>query len=44
MAQRVHEKLQTILDTHEAEPLSDEVIAKIDAIVAAAEKRVGEGK
>ena len=44
MAQRVHEKLQTILDTHEAEPLCDEVIAKIDAIVAAAEKRVGEGK
>lgn len=42
MAQRIHEKLQIILDTHEPEPLSDDVIAKIDAIIASAEKRIAE--
>ena len=44
MAQRVHEKLELILDTHEVEPLSDDVIAKIDAIVASAEKRIADAK
>ncbi|HMM07176.1 MAG TPA: trimethylamine methyltransferase family protein [Clostridiales bacterium] len=40
-AQRVHEKLTEILETHRVEPLSDEVTAKIDAIIAAAEARLG---
>lgn len=39
-AQRVHEKLTDILENHKVEPLSDEVTAKIDTIIAAAEKRV----
>ncbi len=42
MAQRVHEKLTYILDTHEVEPLSEDVTAKIDAIIAAAEKRIAD--
>ncbi len=40
-AQRVHEKLTDILENHKVEPLNNEVAAEIDAIIAAAEKRVG---
>ena len=40
-AARVHEKLTAILESHQAEPLPAAVIAEIDAIIAAAEARLG---
>jgi trimethylamine--corrinoid protein Co-methyltransferase len=41
MAQRVQEKLERILETHEPTPLPSEVQARIEAVLAAGEQRVG---
>ena len=40
MAQRVHEKMIEILESHAPEALSDDVLKQLDDIVAAAEARV----
>lgn len=39
MADRINEKIVRLLQNHKPEPLSDDVLTKLDAIVAAAEAR-----
>lgn len=41
MGERVQEKLDRILDTHKLAPLTSEVQIQIEAVLAAAEKRIG---
>ena len=40
MGQRIHEKTKRILETHEVEPLPDDVNAELDAIIAEADANV----